>query len=77
MLQVEDLHKSFDKFKAVNGAYLAVEKGQLVAVIGPNANCEQTLLANYFWSKPTAMITPLTGLQTALEGKAEDPVTTE
>ena len=36
MLRVEDLHKSFDDFKAVNGAHLIVESGQLVAVIGPN-----------------------------------------
>ena len=36
MLRVENLHKAFDEFKAVNGAYLSVEKGQLVAVIGPN-----------------------------------------
>ena len=43
MLRVEDLHKSFDKFKAVNGAYLAVEKGQLVAVIGPNGAGKTTL----------------------------------
>ena len=34
MLRVEELHKSFDEFKAVNGAHLTVEKGQLVAVIG-------------------------------------------
>jgi branched-chain amino acid transport system ATP-binding protein len=43
MLHVEDLHKSFDKFKAVNGAYLAVEKGQLVAVIGRNGAGKTTL----------------------------------
>jgi len=43
MLRVEDLHKSFDKFKAVNGAYLTVEKGQLVAVIGPNGAGKTTL----------------------------------
>ena len=35
MLSVEQLQKSFGDFKAVNGANLTVESGQLVAVIGP------------------------------------------
>ena len=43
MLQVEDVHKSFDDFKAVNGADLTVEKGQLVALIGPNGAGKTTL----------------------------------
>ena len=43
MLQVEDLHKSFDDFKAVNGAHLSVKSGQLVAVIGPNGAGKTTL----------------------------------
>ena len=43
MLQVEDLHKSFDDFKAVDGAHLTVKKGQLVAVIGPNGAGKTTL----------------------------------
>jgi branched-chain amino acid transport system ATP-binding protein len=43
MLRVENLHKSFDDFKAVNGAFLSVEKGQLVAVIGPNGAGKTTL----------------------------------
>ena len=43
MLQVEDLHKSFDDFKAVDGSHLTVEKGQLVAVIGPNGAGKTTL----------------------------------
>jgi branched-chain amino acid transport system ATP-binding protein len=43
MLQVEDLHKSFDDFKAVNGANLSVQKGELVAVIGPNGAGKTTL----------------------------------
>jgi branched-chain amino acid transport system ATP-binding protein len=43
MLQVEDLHKSFDDFKAVDGAHLTVDKEQLVAVIGPNGAGKTTL----------------------------------
>jgi len=36
MLQVENLHKSFEDFKAVDGANLHFGPGDLVAVIGPN-----------------------------------------
>jgi branched-chain amino acid transport system ATP-binding protein len=43
MLRVEDLGKSFDDFKAVDGANLAVEPGDLVAVIGPNGAGKTTL----------------------------------
>ncbi len=43
MLRVEALHKSFDDFKAVNGAALHVKKGALVAVIGPNGAGKTTL----------------------------------
>ena len=43
MLRVENLHKAFDDFKAVNGAHLTVETGQLVAVIGPNGAGKTTL----------------------------------
>jgi branched-chain amino acid transport system ATP-binding protein len=43
MLQVEGLHKSFEDFKAVNGAALTVRQGDLVAVIGPNGAGKTTL----------------------------------
>lgn len=43
MLRVEDIHKSFDDFKAVNGAGLHIGKGELVAVIGPNGAGKTTL----------------------------------
>jgi branched-chain amino acid transport system ATP-binding protein len=43
MLQVENLHKSFEDFKAVDGAVLTVEPGDLVAVIGPNGAGKTTL----------------------------------
>jgi len=36
MLRVENLAKTFSGFKAVNGANLEVEAGEIVAVIGPN-----------------------------------------
>jgi len=43
MLRVENLRKSFDDFKAVDGANLAVDPGELVAVIGPNGAGKTTL----------------------------------
>ncbi len=43
MLKVENLHKSFSGFKAVNGANLDVKKGEIVAVIGPNGAGKTTL----------------------------------
>ncbi len=43
MLQVENLQKSFADFKAVAGANLTVQQGDLVAVIGPNGAGKTTL----------------------------------
>ena len=43
MLRVEGIHKSFEHFKAVNGADLKVEQGDMVAVIGPNGAGKTTL----------------------------------
>ena len=43
MLRVEDLHKSFEDFRAVDGADLQVRQGDLVAVIGPNGAGKTTL----------------------------------
>jgi branched-chain amino acid transport system ATP-binding protein len=43
VLRVEGLVKSFDDFKAVNGANLRVGPGEIVAVIGPNGAGKTTL----------------------------------
>ena len=43
MLQVEGIQKSFGGFKAVNGARLDVDQGEIVAVIGPNGAGKTTL----------------------------------
>jgi branched-chain amino acid transport system ATP-binding protein len=40
---VEGVVKSFDDFKAVNGANLVVRRGEIVAVIGPNGAGKTTL----------------------------------
>jgi branched-chain amino acid transport system ATP-binding protein len=43
MLLVENLRKSFEDFKAVDGADLTVRQGDLAAVIGPNGAGKTTL----------------------------------
>jgi len=43
MLQVDAVIKSFDDFKAVNGANLTIRKREIVAVIGPNGAGKTTL----------------------------------
>ena len=42
------------------------DKLEKVAVIGPNANDRVVMTSNYFWSKPTAMITPYEGIKARL-----------
>ena len=49
---------------------LNVNKLKRIAVIGPNADAPQTLLANYF-GVPSEIITPLKSLQKRLNGKVE------
>ena len=43
MLRVESAVKTFDGFRAVNGANLEVEAGEIMAVIGPNGAGKTTL----------------------------------
>ena len=43
MLQVDGVHKAFEGFRAVNGATLRVDEGDIVAVIGPNGAGKTTL----------------------------------
>ena len=51
---------------------LPLNKNKLkkIAIIGPNADDEQTLLANYFGT-PSEIITPLKSLQKRLQGEVE------
>ena len=43
-LYLQDVHHSFDGFKAINGLNLAVAKGELRAVVGPNGAGKTTML---------------------------------
>lgn len=43
MIQVENLHKHFGGFKAVNGASLTIKDGSITGLIGPNGAGKTTL----------------------------------
>lgn len=43
MIRVEDLHKHFGGFHAVDGASLTIEKGSITGLIGPNGAGKTTL----------------------------------
>lgn len=43
MLKVDQIHKSFDGLKALNGVSLQVEEGAIVGLIGPNGSGKTTL----------------------------------
>jgi urea transport system ATP-binding protein len=43
-LHLDDVHKSFDGFKAIDGLNLAIEKGELRAVVGPNGAGKTTMM---------------------------------
>ncbi len=45
MLEIRDLHKSFNKTTQVlNGIHLSVEKGEVIAILGPSGSGKTTLL---------------------------------
>jgi branched-chain amino acid transport system ATP-binding protein len=44
MLQLRDLHVSYGKISALRGVSIAVEPGELVAVVGPNGAGKSTML---------------------------------
>jgi urea transport system ATP-binding protein len=43
-LYINDVHKSFDGFKAIDGLSLAIARGELRAVVGPNGAGKTTML---------------------------------
>lgn len=43
-LYLQDVHRSFDGFKAINGLSMTIAKGELRAVVGPNGAGKTTML---------------------------------
>ena len=43
-LYLQDVHRSFDGFKAINGLSMVIAKGELRAVVGPNGAGKTTML---------------------------------
>ena len=43
-LYLQDVHRSFDGFKAINGLSMAIARGELRAVVGPNGAGKTTML---------------------------------
>lgn len=43
-LYLQDVHKAFDGYKAINGLSIAIAKGELRAVVGPNGAGKTTML---------------------------------
>jgi urea transport system ATP-binding protein len=43
-LYLQDVHRSFDGYKAINGLSIAIAKGEMRAVVGPNGAGKTTML---------------------------------
>jgi len=43
-LYLQDVHKAFDGYKAINGLSIAIAKGEMRAVVGPNGAGKTTML---------------------------------
>ena len=44
VLEIKDIHKSFDKLEVLQGINMQVRRGEVVAVIGPSGGGKSTLL---------------------------------
>ena len=64
MLEIDNIHKAFGDFKAVNGANLRINTGEMAAVIGPNGAGKTTL-----FNLITGQLTPDSG---TIRFKGED-----
>ena len=51
MIQVENLVKTFDGFRALDGADFHVKKGAIYGLVGPNGAAKSTLISPHTTNK--------------------------
>ena len=44
MIEVTDIHKSFDKLQVIKGVSLSIHDGEMLAIVGPSGAGKTTLL---------------------------------
>ena len=72
MIEIEDLHKSFDGFEVLKGVSLRIEKGEIIALIGRSGDGKSVLLKHVAGlMKPDRGLVVVDGNDVAtLKGKA-------
>ena len=72
MIEIEDLHKSFDGFEVLKGVSLRIEKGEIIALIGRSGDGKSVLLKHIAGlMKPDRGLVVVDGNDVAtLKGKA-------
>ncbi len=71
LLQLTDIHVHFGGVKALNGASIAIDEGEVVALMGPNGAGKSTILKTIFG------LTPIDHGTVSWEGQAFKPVSHE
>lgn len=54
MLQIKDIHVHYGGVKALNGASVALDEGEIVALMGPNGAGKSTILKSIFGLAPVS-----------------------
>jgi polar amino acid transport system ATP-binding protein len=76
VIEVQDLHKSFDGVEVLNGVDFTVERGQVISIIGSSGSGKSTLLRCMNWlEQPDSGSVRLVGepIGTSADGKTPMP----